>query len=99
MAPESLRKNEYSFKSDIWALGIIFYEMLFHDTPWRAKNEKELLRKIESESIQTIISNKNISAQSKEFLVKTLKVDKSSRMGPDELKEFNFRGSSGNVLG
>jgi serine/threonine protein kinase len=38
MAPESLKKNEYSFKSDVWALGIIFYEMLFNDTPWRAKN-------------------------------------------------------------
>jgi serine/threonine protein kinase len=38
MAPESLKKNDYSFKSDIWALGIIFYEMLFNDTPWRAKN-------------------------------------------------------------
>lgn len=40
MAPESLRKNEYSFKSDIWALGVIFYEMLFGQPPWRAKNEK-----------------------------------------------------------
>lgn len=48
MAPESLRKNDYSYKSDIWALGVIFYEMLFSDTPWRAKNEKDLLRKIES---------------------------------------------------
>ena len=48
MAPESLRKNDYSFKSDIWALGIIFYEILLNDTPWRAKTEKELLRKIES---------------------------------------------------
>jgi serine/threonine protein kinase len=38
MAPESLRKNEYSYRSDIWALGVIFYEMLFADTPWRAKN-------------------------------------------------------------
>ena len=38
MAPESLKKNEYSYKSDIWALGIIFYEMLLNDTPWRARN-------------------------------------------------------------
>lgn len=46
MAPQSLKKNEYSFKSDIWALGVILYEMLFNDTPWRAKNEKDLLKKI-----------------------------------------------------
>lgn len=40
MAPESLKRNEYSFKTDIWAIGVIFYEMLTCDTPWRAKNEK-----------------------------------------------------------
>jgi len=25
MAPESLRKNDYSFKSDIWSLGVILF--------------------------------------------------------------------------
>lgn len=48
MAPESLKRNDYSLQSDIWALGIIFYEMLTGSTPWKAKNEKELLKKIES---------------------------------------------------
>jgi serine/threonine protein kinase len=38
MAPESLRKNEYTLKTDIWGLGIIYYEMLTGDTPWKAKN-------------------------------------------------------------
>lgn len=38
MAPESLKRNEYSFKTDIWAIGVIFFEMLTGDTPWRAKN-------------------------------------------------------------
>ena len=46
MAPESLKRNEYSFKTDIWAIGVIFFEMLTGDTPWRAKNEKELIKKI-----------------------------------------------------
>jgi serine/threonine protein kinase len=85
MAPESLKRNEYSFKSDIWALGIIFYEMLLNDTPWRAKNEKDLLKRIETETIQSIISTKNISSVSKEFLVRTLKLDKSRRMAPEDL--------------
>lgn len=25
MAPESLKKNEYTLKTDIWALGVIFF--------------------------------------------------------------------------
>lgn len=40
MAPESLKKNEYTLKTDIWALGVIFFEMLTGETPWKAKNEK-----------------------------------------------------------
>lgn len=40
MPPEALNQNKYSFKSDIWALGVIFYEMLTGKTPWRAKTEK-----------------------------------------------------------
>ena len=28
MAPEAYKHNSYSEKSDIWALGVIFYEML-----------------------------------------------------------------------
>ena len=46
MAPQSLKRNEYSFKSDIWSLGVIFYEILFSDTPWKAKTEKQLQKKI-----------------------------------------------------
>jgi len=29
MAPEILLHNKYTFKTDIWALGAVFYEMLF----------------------------------------------------------------------
>lgn len=36
MPPESLEKSIYSFKSDIWAIGVIFYEMLTGNMPWIA---------------------------------------------------------------
>jgi serine/threonine protein kinase len=28
MAPETILYNQYSEKSDVWALGVVFYEML-----------------------------------------------------------------------
>ena len=38
MPPEALIHNKYSFKSDIWAIGVIFYEMLTGKAPWKAKS-------------------------------------------------------------
>lgn len=37
MPPESLVRNIYSAKTDIFAIGIIFYEMLTGTTPWHSK--------------------------------------------------------------
>jgi serine/threonine protein kinase len=37
MPPEALNDNKYSFKSDIWVIGVIIYELLTGRTPWKAK--------------------------------------------------------------
>ena len=37
MPPEALRYNRYSFKSDIWSLGVIAYEMIYGKLPWKEK--------------------------------------------------------------
>ena len=40
MAPESLENNKYNFSTDMWAIGIILYEMIKGKTPWYAVDEK-----------------------------------------------------------
>jgi serine/threonine protein kinase len=71
-------------------LGVIFFEMLMGDTPWKAKNEKELLRRIEAEKIDDVLAKLRLSAASKEFLKLTLCYDKAQRIGPEELTQFDF---------
>lgn len=56
--------------------------MLTGDTPWRAKNEKELLKKIESEKIETIINKHKFSSKVREFIIHALTFDKANRLGP-----------------
>ena len=29
MAPETLLHNKYTYKTDLWALGVVFYQMIF----------------------------------------------------------------------
>lgn len=47
MAPEIVKKQEYNAKAtDIWAIGILTYRMLYGVPPFRAPSEKELYHKI-----------------------------------------------------
>lgn len=47
MAPEIVKKQEYDAKAtDIWAIGILAYRMLYGIPPFKAPTEKELYSKI-----------------------------------------------------
>eukprot|EP00350_Pseudokeronopsis_sp_OXSARD2_P004621 CAMPEP_0170550912 /NCGR_PEP_ID=MMETSP0211-20121228/8937_1 /TAXON_ID=311385 /ORGANISM="Pseudokeronopsis sp., Strain OXSARD2" /LENGTH=76 /DNA_ID=CAMNT_0010857741 /DNA_START=209 /DNA_END=436 /DNA_ORIENTATION=- len=47
MSPEIVTKKDYCGKqSDMWALGIILFSMIYGRCPFRAENERDLYRKI-----------------------------------------------------
>jgi len=87
MPLEALNDNQYSSKSDIWAIGVIFYEMLTGHTPWKAKTEADLKRQIKAISIKSLIPA-NITRTSSDFLLKALQVNSSLRMSTDEMVSF-----------
>ncbi|ORC93431.1 putative serine/threonine protein kinase, putative,protein kinase [Trypanosoma theileri] len=45
-SPELCQNRPYNNKSDVWALGVVLYEMLTLQRPFNAKSLKELLKKI-----------------------------------------------------
>ncbi|KRX02399.1 Protein kinase-like domain [Pseudocohnilembus persalinus] len=51
MSPQILKHETYGTKSDIWSLALIYYEMLIGSTPWKARSQYELVKKIDSEKI------------------------------------------------
>ena len=46
MAPEIVNKRDYTYKSDLWSVGIIMYEMLHGYTPFNVTNFKILKKQI-----------------------------------------------------
>ena len=43
LAPEVITNKKYSIQSDIYSLGIIFYELLTGDLPFQGSNSKEII--------------------------------------------------------
>ncbi|CAD8158578.1 unnamed protein product [Paramecium pentaurelia] len=78
MSPQTMIKNIYSEKTDIWSLGIIFYELLYGQVPYSAQNEKDLAQVILKTQPQ-FPANIPVSKETIEFILKCLSVDESKR--------------------
>jgi len=52
MAPESLKRNRFSFESDVWALGVMAYELIFGQLPYKEKVESVLYDTIMTSDIE-----------------------------------------------
>ena len=46
LAPEIINKEKYSFKADIWSLGVIFFQLIYLEYPFKGNNEAQILGNI-----------------------------------------------------
>lgn len=84
MSPETLIKSQYNSKTDIWSLGVVFYELLYGNPPWIAQTEQELIYKVLNRSV--IFPNSPIVSDSVKDLIKQcLIIDPYMRLSLDDL--------------
>ena len=89
IAPEVILNNGYNEAVDIWALGVLIYEMLFGNAPWEDNNRKKLFEKILNAPLN--LSNPNVSANAKDLLTRMLNRDISIRLiSTQEIKKQPF---------
>jgi len=89
MAPEIMSKNKYGNKVDLWSLGVIIFEMLYGTVPFKGKNIIELIRNIETKTVE-FPQNFNVTKNCKQLLIKLLKKDPKERLEWEELFENNW---------
>ncbi|KAM3130541.1 hypothetical protein pb186bvf_017350 [Paramecium bursaria] len=82
MSPQAF-KNRYSEKSDIWALGVTLYEMLFGQVPWQAGTEKELAYRMQTTPVQFPFQ---ISDECRDLIQRCLTVDENYRYNVEDIE-------------
>lgn len=83
MAPELLQGQGSSFKSDVWALGCILYEMLCYRHPFEAKDVSTLVVRVIRGNFPPI--PRRYSSEVCELLVRLLDAQPDTRPAIDEI--------------
>ena len=83
VSPEVLGDKPAGFGSDIWALGIMLYQMFYGKTPFKEKTNYLIFRKIDQLQIN-FDSKVNIPEEAKDLIKKILVKDPSTRLGAGE---------------
>ncbi|KAI9478986.1 Serine/threonine-protein kinase 36 [Coemansia sp. RSA 989] len=87
MAPEILRKARYTYRADLWSLGVVLYELYVGKTPFRTTSLADLKQHIMEEDI---VWPREIPSEFKDFLNGLLKRDPAERMTWSQLKRHPF---------
>ena len=90
MAPEILKKEEYSQNIDIWALGITCIELAEFEPPYSEYGSTEVIKQIIKNPPQGLTKPKNWSKEFNDFIKQCLLLDKNKRPMADELLKHDF---------
>ncbi|CAK71450.1 unnamed protein product (macronuclear) [Paramecium tetraurelia] len=85
MSPQTIIKSQYNAKSDIWSLGVFFYEILFGYPPWQAQAQQELIFKILNQLI-SFPDVPKVSETAKDFIKQWFIVEQYLRLGIAKLQ-------------
>ena len=93
IAPELYNKKggglKYSFKTDIWAFGILMYTLFFHTTPFKAEPKKKIEFNMNNID-ETLQKDSTISKEAKDLLKRILVKDPDSRPRIEAIKASSF---------
>lgn len=90
MAPEMVLKRKYDAKVDLWSVGVILYECLFGQAPYKSATIEELLAKVREDKPVIIPRSKHLSKECFDLLSKCLLREPEERITFDDFFSHPF---------
>ena len=85
MPPEVVNQEPQTLKTDLWSLGILLYELLHGNAPFRANSLEEIKLKIKEHQI---FLNKNLSKETKDIVKLLLRKESEKRCSSEEILAY-----------
>lgn len=95
MSPEVLSRSAHSFETDVWALGILLYEMLHGAPPYRATSLAQMRQETQS---RPIVFSSSISPLTLDLLSRMLQPDQRFRLSIRQILAHPALASQSQIL-
>ncbi|KFK39399.1 hypothetical protein AALP_AA3G240000 [Arabis alpina] len=90
VSPEVIRGDGHDFAVDWWALGVLTYEMMYGETPFKGKSKKETFRNVLMKEPEFAGKPNDLTGLIRSLLVKDPNKRLGSNRGAVEIKEHAF---------
>ena len=79
MSPEQIRRQSVDCRTDLWSLGVVLFELVFHRRPFPGETTSEVIVAILEHDLDSSVTSELLSPEMTSVLLKSLRKDPSAR--------------------